>query len=927
MIDRTVSSTSPTTATTLTPTTQQQTRRQEERPWLRLQLQLRLRQTKKKEKTTTSRRRRRRRTSHRHLHHHLPLSFDDDDGRNEKKGCARGLSDAVAAAAAAVAAKVLLIATSATLAVMLLIATLLLAQRPSLSSSSSSSSPPSMLPSTSTSSSYSFVYVYSLTVSTTTRSRSTTPPSLLLPLSSPPLSSSSPFVITDVTTTNGGKTHTGGPLFLASSSSSSSSSTTQQQQKQQQQEQNEDQDDDNDLVCLSTVTATQVAVLDGPEWTSVQTVFLKQQKQKQKQQQQHKQKEEEDDKNIKKTSSSAAAVAAGKGAGRKQQQHATKLGVIEVVAGYCVVPPDDNDNDKNKKEQQRRVVGILSSSSTSTSSKSATKMMMMIDKTSVATIPDNVSDSDAISTYLASISSIYCAAASTVSTTTSTTASQEGKGKGDDEDGKNNGRVAVVLGSSDLAQFSADGLSSLGYTTWIVSKDGKTFSNLQKKKNVKCISPSMDVVITTDNNDKNNDGYDDDEGRQQQGFAAHIGQFDALVDTIGNEQSTMLLSLDVEDGDGRSDDDDDNFFPMAAETSFGGSVLQLLKTRHSCSKYVSTVTHSQTLVVKDGIFSGPRQVDKYCQDVSKRLPIQQIKNHYSVAFDGQRSNDSGKKNTEWQHVSSLDGIGEVVTKLLASGVIYEDKKRRKICNDKAYGGNTIRGWSLSDFWEQTSWPRDSSGTSNTRYGLPVREDPYEETDARFLVSESPFRRENFQRVDMSEEEELSNGGYPVGVGGGSTATTAGDTTSRGGGRGVQDNPYVLNIVGVAGVESEIIEQEKDCIMFLSAKFCKTCKTINPVYTRMARLNQENSDDDDDDETNEICFIKAEASGVLGKELGRYLSVDAVPAFVLYRKGKRFGIPLSESKLPSRKIDRAISLLKSGEDWDLQYVTGEDTKKD
>ena len=61
----------------------------------------------------------------------------------------------------------------------------------------------------------------------------------------------------------------------------------------------------------------------------------------------------------------------------------------------------------------------------------------------------------------------------------------------------------------------------------------------------------------------------------------------------------------------------------------------------------------------------------------------------------------------------------------------------------------IRGWTLADFWEQTSWPRDSSGTSNTRYGLPVRDDPYEETDARFLVSESPFRRENFQRVDMS----------------------------------------------------------------------------------------------------------------------------------------------------------------------------------
>ena len=65
----------------------------------------------------------------------------------------------------------------------------------------------------------------------------------------------------------------------------------------------------------------------------------------------------------------------------------------------------------------------------------------------------------------------------------------------------------------------------------------------------------------------------------------------------------------------------------------------------------------------------------------------------------------------------------------------------------------------------------------------------------------------------------------------------------------------------------------------------------------------------------IVFAKAEASGRFGKELGRFLEVDAVPAFVLFRKGKLFGTPLSASKFPTPKISRALELLQSGADWD------------
>ena len=93
---------------------------------------------------------------------------------------------------------------------------------------------------------------------------------------------------------------------------------------------------------------------------------------------------------------------------------------------------------------------------------------------SVAVIPNKVSDADAISTYIASLSVIVCALPRL-----------ENIGGGGDASSTNMSTgKAVVLGSGDLACFSAEGLASLGMEVFMVNNKGsaKVRENVGKRK-------------------------------------------------------------------------------------------------------------------------------------------------------------------------------------------------------------------------------------------------------------------------------------------------------------------------------------------------------------------------------------------------------------------------------------------------------------
>ena len=343
-------------------------------------------------------------------------------------------------------------------------------------------------------------------------------------------------------------------------------------------------------------------------------------------------------------------------------------------------------------------------------------------------------------------------------------------------------------------------------------------------------------------------------GSDDIGFTSHIGEFDSMVDTIGNELRSKELLYD---------DDDLSF-------SFGSSsTLGLLKARHNCQMYISTLTECQTIVAKEGIFGGPGKADTYC----KR------------AVGGQGMDRASA-------IPPPSNIGGSVEALLEKGILFTQQQREKVCNKQS--NMVLRGWSLADFWEETRWPRDSAGASTIRFGLPVLEPLEESEEEEPLVPNRPSVKMYAGRsfTSLVNDEDVMDAPTPV-----------------------QNNPHVYEIAGVSGMQTEIIEPGKDCILFLSARFCKTCKSLNPKYTRMARIEKEND--------SPILFAKTEVGSSWGKQLGRKLEVDAVPAFVLFRNGKRFGSALSVSKLPSKKISRALDLLASGDAWDPSILKEEE----
>jgi len=255
--------------------------------------------------------------------------------------------------------------------------------------------------------------------------------------------------------------------------------------------------------------------------------------------------------------------------------------------------------------------------------------------------------------------------------------------------------------------------------------------------------------------------------------------------------------------------------------------------------------------------------DKYLSAMTKSQRIiiddgiffgpNKIKNHIT----------SQTKEDEVSMIVPPKNYGRTIQTLLDNDIMYSWKKNNE-------NNILLRSWTLPEYWELALWPRDAEG-SNIRFGFPIIEGL--DTIAAELQA--------LEEEEEEEEDEILN-----------------TTPSK--------NPFVSDIHGVNGLAQDIIEPKQTALLFLTASWCRTCKTLSPGYTRLARKFGTTD--------SSVKFLKADTSGAIGKELGRTLNVNAVPMFLFFKDGERYGTPLSGiNKLPSTKLNTALELLRTGAD--------------
>ena len=219
-------------------------------------------------------------------------------------------------------------------------------------------------------------------------------------------------------------------------------------------------------------------------------------------------------------------------------------------------------------------------------------------------------------------------------------------------------------------------------------------------------------------------------------------------------------------------------------------------------------------------------------------------------------------------------------KLLDSRILFKSD-----CKESSW----VHGWSMKDYWELTSWPRDVTGAANVRFGFPVVDD----LDVLFNSEENEIKSTNESESNIISDQETPKN-FPE--------APKNDSENK-------EQPFILNINGVDDLSSEILKENKKCVLFLSSSSCRTCKYLTPQYTKLSK----------DFYDSDVVFAKVNAFSKKGKELSRVLAVDAVPAFVLFRDGQKFGNTLSITRIPSQKLNLALELLCSGDNWDDQRM--------
>jgi thiol-disulfide isomerase/thioredoxin len=296
---------------------------------------------------------------------------------------------------------------------------------------------------------------------------------------------------------------------------------------------------------------------------------------------------------------------------------------------------------------------------------------------------------------------------------------------------------------------------------------------------------------------------------------------------------------------------------------------------YETNRYISTLTQSQKIVLKEGILFARDPVLTYQKELEKS----------DLTLQDEAANDSAKDSDDeeedptpsYMEIPPPSNYGPILQKLLESKIIFPMDRNENGSHKKKDA--FVKGCSFPDYAEMEIWPSDTTDGAPVRFGFPA-------------IRELAF--------EMKVEKMMGSATKPV-------KKTKASSTKQ-----VQENPFVYEIFSLNDITDEIVNAERDAVLFISAPYCKLCRTISPMYTRMARQSKEENGSD-------IFFAKASSAGKEGKQLTFTLNVDSVPTFILFKKGQKYGEPFGVIKVPSKKLDKAIEYLTSGKEWDDSIV--------
>ncbi len=502
---------------------------------------------------------------------------------------------------------------------------------------------------------------------------------------------------------------------------------------------------------------------------------------------------------------------------------------------------------------------------------------------SIAVIPPSltdVSDADIIATAAASLSS---GVHFTINNNTTT---------------ERNSKRAVIVGGGDHAIFLAKALVAFNVKTYLVTA-----------RPAWSLPSSQDIISSKD---KEEGGEDLIEimspavGSLSLGFTLAIGEFDILIDTLGDEMGKGRARTLITNN---NNNDDDGYY-----YDIGQSSLQQWKELHGCTSYISTITRSQQYVLGKGLLFARDAVIRYQKEVESILSTSTL---------------SPKKKKEGVMIPSVpppQNFGMTIQSLLDKQVIYQASSNE--VGSQRDKSTFVRGWSLSDLTELKTWPRASESAG--RFGFPVidlnaapriRPTVKTKTEPRKGVASSTAVEKTVVEDaskdgaddDVAATKEASSTSELTTSSESMVETTVNATTST---RQIKvtksstkmaatsNNPYVTTINSASELNQDIVEAQRNCILFLTASYCQKCKRLTPQFQRMARKSSSHSSSNNSSSPNNdnVLFAHVDISaGPKGKQLGKLLNVEKVPSVIVFQNGNQVRIDGEEE--PSIVVER------------------------